>query len=43
VLAYQDEKDFKGKNTPAREAGITQSKWNLKKLLTFGCFKTSTV
>lgn len=42
-LAYQDEKGFKRKNTPAREAGITQWKWSLKELLTFRCFKTSTV
>ena len=42
-LVYQDEKGFKRKNTPAREAGITHSKWNLKELLTFRCFKTSTV
>ena len=39
-LKYQDEYGFKRKNTPAREAGITQSKWNLKELLTFRCFKT---
>ena len=42
-LTYLDERGFKCKNTPAREAGITQSKWNLKELLTFRCFKTSTV
>ena len=42
-LTYQDEIGVKRKNTPAREAGITQSKWNLKELLTFRCFKTSTV
>ena len=42
-LTYQDENGIKRKNTPAREAGITQSKWNLKELLTFGRFKTSTV
>lgn len=42
-LTYQDEKGINCKNTPAREAGITQSKWNLKELLTFRCFKTSTV
>jgi hypothetical protein len=28
------------KNTPAREAGISQSKWTLKELLTFRWFKT---
>ena len=41
-LTYQDDKGFKCKNTPAREAGITQSKWSLKELLTFRCFETST-
>jgi IS1 family transposase len=41
-LTYQDEKGIKRKNTPAREAGITSSKWNLKELLRFRCFKTST-
>ena len=39
-LKYKDERGVKCKNTPAREAGITQSKWNLKELLTFRCFKT---
>ena len=39
---YQDEKGIKCKNTSARAAGITQSKWNLKELLTFRWFKTST-
>jgi len=34
-LTYKDEMGVKRKNTPAREAGITQSKWNLKELLTF--------
>jgi IS1 family transposase len=42
-LTYQDENGFKRKNTPAREAGITSSKWTLKELLRFRCFKTSTV
>jgi IS1 family transposase len=42
-LTYQDENCFKRKNTPTREAGITQSKWTLKELLRFRCFKTSTV
>jgi IS1 family transposase len=42
-LTYQDENGFKRKNTPAREAGITPSKWTLKELLRFRCFKTSTV
>lgn len=41
-LTYQDEKGIKHKNTPAREAGITPSKWSLKELLTFRWFKTST-
>ena len=39
-LTYQDEKGIKRKNTPARQAGITQSKWSLKELLTFRWFKT---
>jgi hypothetical protein len=38
-----DENGFKCKNTPAKEAGITDSKWTLKELLKFRCFKTSTV
>ena len=42
-LTYQDEIGVKRKNTPARAAGITQSKWNLKELLTFRWSKTSTV
>jgi len=42
-LTYKDEMGVKRKNTPAREVGITQSKWDLKKLLTFRGSKTSTV
>lgn len=42
-LSYEDERGIKYKNTPAREAGITESKWTLKELLTFRCFKTSIV
>lgn len=42
-LTYKDEKGVKCKNTPAREAGITESKWTLKELLTFKFFKTPTV
>ena len=34
-LKYEDEIGVKRKNTPAREAGISQSKWTLKELLTF--------
>lgn len=39
-LRYKDERDVECKNTPAREAGITDSKWKLRDLLTFKCFKT---
>lgn len=41
-LTYQDGRNVKCKNTPAREAGITESKWKLRDLLTFRSFKTST-
>ena len=40
-LRYKDERGVECKNTPAREAGITKSKWTLKELLTFRYFKTS--
>ena len=40
-LKYKDERGVECKNTPAREAGITESKWTLKELLTFRYFKTS--
>jgi IS1 family transposase len=40
-LRYKDERGIECKNTPAREAGITESSWTLKELLTFRCFKTS--
>jgi IS1 family transposase len=40
-LRYKDERGVECKNTPAREAGITESKWTLKELLTFRYFKTS--
>ena len=39
-LKYKDERGVGYKKTPAREAGITQSKWGLKELLTFRWFKT---
>ena len=42
-LAYEDERGIKCKNTPAREAKITESKWKLRDLMTFRYFKTSTV
>jgi len=42
-LTYQDERGVKCKNTPAREARISDAKWTLRELLTFRCFKTSTV
>ena len=40
-LRYKDERGIECKNTPAREAGIADSKWTLKELLTFRCIKTS--
>ncbi|AKB56949.1 hypothetical protein MSBR2_0433 [Methanosarcina barkeri 227] len=40
-LGYKDERGVECKNTPAREAGIVESIWTLKELLTFRCFKTS--
>src|SRR5674536_73917 len=39
-LKYKDDRGVECKNTPAREAGITDSKWTLRNLLTFKCFKT---
>ena len=39
-LKYKDGRGIQCKNTPARQAGITQSKWSLKELLTFRWFKT---
>jgi len=39
-LKYKDERNIRCKKTPAREAGVTQSKWTLKELLTFRWFKT---
>jgi hypothetical protein len=41
-LVYEDERGIKCKNTPAREAKITESKWRLRDLMTFRDFKTST-
>jgi IS1 family transposase len=41
-LVYEDERGIKCKNTPAREAKITESKWKLRDLMTFRDFKTST-
>lgn len=38
-LTYKDERGIECKNTPAKEAGIADSKWTLKELLTFRCFK----
>ena len=32
-LEYEDERKVKCKNTPARECGITESKWKLRDLL----------
>jgi len=42
-LKYKDERGVECKNTPAREAGIIDSKWTLQDLLTFKCFKTPIV
>jgi hypothetical protein len=42
-LKYENERGVKCKNTPAREGGITDSKWKLRDLLTFKGFKTSTI
>jgi len=39
-LKHKDERGVICKNTPAKEAGITDSKWSLRKLLTFKRFKT---
>lgn len=40
-LKYKDERGVKRKNIPARECGITESKWTLRDLLTFRPLKTS--
>jgi len=40
-LKYKDERGVECKNTPAKECGITDSKWTLRDLLTFKSFKTS--
>jgi hypothetical protein len=40
-LEYEDERKVKRKNTPAKECGITESKWKLRDLLTFKSMKTS--
>jgi len=40
-LKYEDEKKVKRKNTPARECGITESKWKLRDLMKFRTWKTS--
>ncbi len=40
-VRYKDERGVECKNTLAREAGITESKWTLRELLTFRYFKTS--
>ena len=42
-LKYDDERGIKYKNTPARECGIIDSKWELHDLLIFKCFKTSII
>ena len=39
-LKHKDERGVECKNTPARAAEITDSKWTLRNLLTFKCFKT---
>ena len=40
-LKYKDERGIKRKNTPAKECGITESKWTLRDLMTFRLLKTS--
>jgi hypothetical protein len=40
-LRYKDERGVECKNTPAREAGIIESKWTLRELLKFRGVKTS--
>jgi hypothetical protein len=40
-LEYEDKRKVKRKNTPARECGITESKWKLRDLMTFKPMKTS--
>ncbi len=40
-LKYEDERKIKHKNTPARECGITESKWTLRDLMTIRFLKTS--
>ncbi len=42
-LKYEDKRGMKFKNTPARECEITDSKWTLRDILTFRCFKTSII
>ena len=39
-LKYKDERGIQCKNTPARQAGIIDTKWTLRDLLTFKQFKT---
>jgi hypothetical protein len=39
-LKYKDERGVVCKNTPARAASIIDSKWTLRDLLTFKCYKT---
>ena len=38
-LRYKNERGIECKNTPAKEVEIADSKWTLKELLTFRCFK----
>lgn len=40
-LKYENERKVKRKNTPARECGITESKWKLRDLMRFRPWKTS--
>jgi hypothetical protein len=40
-LRYRDERGGECKNTPAKEAGIIESKWSLRELLKCRCLKTS--
>ncbi|MDY0386754.1 MAG: IS1 family transposase, partial [Methanolobus sp.] len=41
-LVKNDKDGVKRKRTPAKESGIIEKKWTLRKLLTFKCSRTST-
>ena len=42
-LVYEDERKVKRKNTPAKECGIAESKWELRDLMTLKFQKTSII